>query len=236
MKTPEPSTPFNNDFRLFLQNELVKRCSRSKGYSLRAFARQLQISPSALSRILNGKRLMSSSMKLHLGTRLGLDPETLSQFTIGDRVLKTLYFNQVTFDSFNVISEWYHFAILELTYLKGFKSNSVWIAKKLGISVSEANAAVERLFRLKMLGTNAQGKWFNQSGNNSFITDDMRDSAYRNLQKKILEQALNAMDEISIEKRNQSAMTFAIHTKRLPQAISEIKKFRRKMSKILCGV
>ena len=47
-------------------------------------------------------------------------------------------YQQLQMDTFRVISDWYHFGILELTYLKSFKSDPRWIAKALGITEIEA--------------------------------------------------------------------------------------------------
>ena len=54
----------------------------------------------------------------------------------------------MSIDKFSVISEWYHYAILELTYVSGFKADYKWIARKLSITVEEAKVAIERLIRL----------------------------------------------------------------------------------------
>ena len=52
---------------------------------------------------------------------------------------------------FKIIGDWYHCAILELTYLSDFKAEPNWIAKKLGIGYLEAKLALERLISLGLL-------------------------------------------------------------------------------------
>jgi hypothetical protein len=47
-----------------------------------------------------------------------------------------------------MISDWYHFAILDLTRLDDFQPEPAWVSRKLGLTVSEVKIAVERLLRL----------------------------------------------------------------------------------------
>jgi len=239
MKATSVIRPENyQSFSLFLQDELVQRCKKNPGYSLRSFARTLQINHSSLSRLLSGQRKASEKMQRSLVARLGHDPETIRNFKDESarnfRALeKSRDFNQMNRDSFAVISDWYHYAILELTLVATFRSEAKWIAKALGISVAEANAAVDRLIRLGMLERTPAGQLKNASGNNTNIEGEIRDAAKRKMQTQILELALKALDEVAIDRRNQTSMTMAINSKRLPEAIEMISKFRRKLSAFL---
>src|SRR5437870_2408839 len=111
----------SGDFRHLLQQELLKRCKNNPMYSLRAFARALRIEPSALSSILRNKRPITEKMKRRLGIELGLTPVQLKKFQIPARKAKDLQkskldFQKITLDTFAIISDWYHYAILELTH------------------------------------------------------------------------------------------------------------------------
>lgn len=74
-------------------------------------------------------------------------------FGLVDKKLNEIGYDylQVSIDTCSVISDWYHYAILELTYVSGFKANPNWIVKKLSITVEESKSAVERLKRLGLL-------------------------------------------------------------------------------------
>ena len=63
-----------NNFRTCLQNELINRCEKNPNYSLRAFAKSLDIGPSALSQIVRGKRKLTKKMTLRLADRLDISP------------------------------------------------------------------------------------------------------------------------------------------------------------------
>ena len=103
-----------------LSEALTNAKIKNPSFSLRAFAKKLKINPSALSEILNGKRVISESLARRLVDNLALDPKekqsVLSLFdqtansgeTIDDNYL------ELSVDHFKTISEWYHFAILSL--------------------------------------------------------------------------------------------------------------------------
>lgn len=63
--------------RLFLAEELASRKQRNPAYSLRAFARRLQMSPSFLSEVLKGKKAVSPSRAEALRMML-TSPEEIS--------------------------------------------------------------------------------------------------------------------------------------------------------------
>ena len=60
----------NELMRKYLQNELLKRCEKNPHYSLRSFAKSLEISPSALSAILNKKRNLTDKTAKRLALKL----------------------------------------------------------------------------------------------------------------------------------------------------------------------
>ncbi|AHI04989.1 hypothetical protein BDW_02405 [Bdellovibrio bacteriovorus W] len=71
----------NSDFRQFLEDELARRSQNYPRYSLRAFARHLEVDSSFLSKILNGKRTVTMRTIRMFGERLNLAPDELSRFT-----------------------------------------------------------------------------------------------------------------------------------------------------------
>src|SRR3989344_5810369 len=91
-------------FRAYLQEELLRRCRTNRGYSLRSFARTLEISTSSLSRILRGERKMSLEIKIRLGAHLGistLEVENLNQNEL-DKHSNELKFHQLAADTFAI--------------------------------------------------------------------------------------------------------------------------------------
>lgn len=80
------------DFVLHLQNELERKKNNNPNYSLRAFARDLDVEASLLSKILRGKAPLTSRMFERLATTLGVREEDYKKFK------SQIKFNELVFD------------------------------------------------------------------------------------------------------------------------------------------
>lgn len=230
-----------HDFRLFLQKELLKRCKANPKYSLRAFARLLNAEPSFVSKLLNRKRSITPALVRRFGKQLGFGPSETARYLEGLSekqpvksvgTSKTDYRN-LSLDHFEMIADWQHYAILELVSVNGFQASFRWIATRLGITVSEARAAVERLERLEFLEITEDGRWINCSGSNTTVGNEFTAVAFRKLQKQILEMAIDALEDTPIEKRSQTSMTMAIDSSKIKEAKKRIDVFRRDLTTYL---
>lgn len=224
------------EFRVYLQNELSRRCRANPSYSLRRFADHLGIEASVLSKILAKKRAVSRKMFVHLAEKLSLSPElraTLDPFLAREGQTPTSdAYRTIELDRFYLISDWYHYAILELTTVRGFQSDAKWIAKNLNITLAEATAAVERLERLGML-VEKNGRWIDCSGSLTTIGTAPTHAALRSLQKQVLEMGIVTLESVDPAVRDHGSMTMAINSKNLPAAKELIRKFRRDLCDLL---
>ncbi|OGQ59232.1 MAG: hypothetical protein A3G92_06955, partial [Deltaproteobacteria bacterium RIFCSPLOWO2_12_FULL_38_8] len=125
--------------------------------------------------------------------------------------------------------DWYYDAILELTKVKQFKPEPKWIAKVLGIPTQQVRSSIKKLERLKLLKIDQNGKWLDQSPFNTTIKNDFTTTAFRKLQKQVLEKASRALEEVPYEKRDQSSVTLPIYAEDLSKAKKIIRDFRRKL-------
>ncbi len=143
-------------------------------------------------------------------------------------------FETLSVDQFTLISEWYHFAILELLTLKNAKQEMRWLAQSLGITVFQVRLALSRLERLGYLqkvGTNYQVL----KPKTSVPTSRAHRSLFLH-QKQMMKRAEEAMyktDPLSFENREISGMTMAISRDKVQIAKRKIKKFKRDMEKLL---
>ncbi len=222
------------NFRSLLQEELVDRCRRNPNYSLRSFARSLKVEPSALSQMINGKRPITEKMKLRLGSALGIGTDQLSKIPNSDiAAVASLKNNtevqKLTLDTFATISDWYHYAILELTHVIGFQSDPQWISQRLGITKSEVNIALERLLRLELLKKDAKGKWIDASENGELtqLTSAQTSDAARKYQTQLLELSKHAVQEVPLSQRNHTSVTLCFDPGDMSKAIARITEFRR---------
>lgn len=222
----------NPSFRQYLQQELMNRCAKNPQYSLRSFAKALGIQAPTLSHMMRGTRKISPMMIKRLSLALGLGPEeTLAMISNKDGVPESLM--QLTVDNFNLISEWYHFAILELVNSENFQADHKWIARVLGITTSEVNIAVERLIRLGLVEVDEDGQWILQSVNNTTVGHEFTTVAHKKLQKQFLQKATEAIDLIPIELRDQTGMTFSMCIEDMEEVKNRIKAFRRELTNFI---
>jgi hypothetical protein len=226
-------------FRLSLQSELVRRMKVNPKYSLRAFARFLELDPSSLSQYLRGRRKFTEKQLEALALKLGLSPMEISSIRrsikskTGSEEVWRESNHDLAHDVFQLIADWYHYAIFELATLKDFRPQSRWIAKKLDISASEAEFAVERLLRLGLLVKDDDGNVQQGPINVSTTGNPHTAAAFRKLQIQLLQKAIEAMESVPIEKRDQSSMTMAMDSKKIPEAKERIKQFRRELCDFL---
>lgn len=227
------------NFKQLLQEELVARCRNNPNYSLRSFARALQIEPSALSQMINGKRPITEKMKLRLGAALGLSTDQIRKLPASEDMssgkASEIHFQQLALDTFAVISDWYHYAILELTYLDDFQTDAQWISQRLGITKSEVNIAVERLLRMQLLKKTPKGKWIDASENGELthLTPSETSDAARKYQCQLLELSKKAVQEVPLAKRNHTSATLCFDPEDLQLAIAKIAEFRRSFAREL---
>lgn len=231
--------------------EFENRISRNSHYSLRAFARDLGLTPQMLSAVLNGKKDLSVDSAVDVAGRLGLDPnktqdlldavvfagcktaqaKQVIQQRIDERHQTSNGFKPLTGEIFKAISGWYHFALLELTSTQGFKSDPRWIASRLGISVFEVKEAITRLISLELLEEDS-GTLKTTEFNVSALSD-VPAAALREHARQILGKGIRALDEQDQKERDITSMTMAIDPALLPEAKKMILQFRRRLCKFL---
>ena len=229
--------------QLALQNKLreylleVQR--KNPSFSLRALAKRIQLSPSAVSEILNGKRKVSQEMAEKILKNIGCDLQEqyrlLSLFNtdmqqksfIEDNYLK------LTADQFRLIADWYHFAILSLAETEDFRADPLWIAKRLGINLPVAEMALERLERLGLIEWSRGRRILKLTQSQVSTPDEVSAQALQKSHHADLELSKQAIEQVDLALRDFTSMTLAIDVKKLPQAKKMIREFHAKMSAYL---
>lgn len=225
-------------FRQLLQQEFIRRCQTNPRYSMRGFARVLGVDPSTLSQVLRGKRPLTAAQVKKLGARLGMSPGELGTYLqeVGKRRRLTAADERdMSEDVFSVIADWYHFAIFELVNTRGFKPDARWIARRLSISMTEAQIAMERLISLEIVLVQEDGSWKQGTPMLSTTNNPFTAAAYRKFQAQILRKSLAALEEMSFDFRDHTGMTLAMRHDQVPAARAMIKEFRRKFCESMQG-
>jgi uncharacterized protein (TIGR02147 family) len=240
----------HRDYREILMQELAGRCQRNPSYSLRAFARDLKLASSRVSEILNGKQGLSLDKAETIARTLGFAKKETEYFCClveakharsrSKRALAEMKvkqhqmdykFQQVQIDTFDLISKWYHYGILELGQTSCFRSDPTWIAAKLGVSVPEIKTAIDRLLRLGMLGSK-NGSLIVKTPFTSTPTD-IPSAAIKQFHEEILGKAITSLHTQEVTKRDVSAIVMSIDPSQMDLAKDALRKFRRRFCRQL---
>lgn len=224
-----------------LLTKLAELQAKNPSFSLRALARRGGVSPATLSLVLSGRRNVSRKLVEKLSQTLGFDPRERAELLRGfanhnnqlaqaDKVDPN--YVKLSTDQFRVIADWYYFAILSLVKTQGFNSDPKWIAQRLGIKVSEAKTAIDRLKRLEILVADGSGG-LTRTAARYFSSDDVRDLSVRRSHFQSLELAQRSLEEDAIERRDFSSMTMAIYPSKLSEAKTRIRKFLQELDAFL---
>ena len=202
------------------------------------------MNPSLLSKILRGQVGVSSKRFEKICERMTLGPTERAQLASAEDRRRMFKKQEHLFrelqntstqmrdmaDQFQVIADWYHYAILELIAMDTFQSDERWISRKIGVTYSEVVEARERLLRLGMLSIDENGKWTDTSGNVTNSGGQHSTVALRKLQSQVLHLALGALESVPVEKRLQGSMTLAIDAALVPGAKEKIIAFQRALA------
>lgn len=212
--------------RQALNQKFLEKRSLNSAYSVRAYARKLKISSGALSAILNGKRAVSAKLGKRLSSEMGLSPEESAAVLFGERSsVSESSISRMEESQFRAIVEWYHFAILSLAKTRGFRDNSNWIARRLGIKETQVAAALGRLSELGLLVKDRNGI-SRLRKTRVETTDNVKSSALRLAHLNNLRLAQRSLEEDDISIRDFSAITFTFSPSQLAQLRDQIRAFQ----------
>ncbi|MFN7999397.1 MAG: hypothetical protein U0Q18_37610 [Bryobacteraceae bacterium] len=167
------------------------RC-RKKGnprFSLRAFAKLLEMDHSTLSQILRGSRRATVKQIRSTGKKLGLSAEEISVYLAAEHVPdagtteRQSRLRHWTAEAMAVISEPVHWDIVRLCREPGFRADSRWIAGQLDTTVDTVNLALTRLLRLELI----DGRWTDRTGSEAGTERAFRKLALSRIQAKAAE-------------------------------------------------
>lgn len=224
----------------FLKSEFTKRKTKNPNFSVRAFARWLELSPAQVSQVMSGKRPLTLKALEKINKKLDISPfekQTLVDSLVGTSAKRqnpaTLTDEQQSFrtlseDQFKMMADWYHVAILSLTRIPNAKADPRWIARKLNISVEDANEALQRLLRLGIVETSPK---FIQIGDPLKVISEIPSSAIRRYHKQNLALASEKVDTVDNSMKNFDSLCIAINTKDIPQLKNHIDRFLNQIQK-----
>ncbi len=228
-----------DNLRELLKEELAARKERNESYSMRSFASFLGMSPASLSQFMSYKRGISGAKATLILQKLGVSPKEsmyyLSKINGGETVIPKVTESEsrqiLREDTFKLISEWYHFALLSFSELRIKTKDSRIIGKALGVKSELINSAYSRLLRLGII--QEFPKSFKQLIPPFSTTEDIPSEVIQKYHKEALKLAADRIERVEPELREFSSLTLAINTKKLARAKELIRQFCDDMEDVL---
>lgn len=228
----------------YINEELDRRKRRNPKYSLRSFARDLNLSVGLLSEIATGKKSMTLKMAVHFADALQIPPARRYRFI--DTVLreslealkskaqvggaphnKELLHN----DQLRVIYDWYHFSILSLARTQGAKADPKWVAQRLSISPAEAQGALNRLKRLGLISLKKDELIRTSLPLETSV--DIPSIFLKRSHHQTLEKTIQSLYEVPVTQREIMSTTVATSPQKLQEAKIMIRQFADKLADFL---
>jgi uncharacterized protein (TIGR02147 family) len=234
------SFQFVTDHRDYLKQALRHRVERRPLYSQRAFARDLGLSPSSLGDYLKGNMRLSPARVMQVSKKIGLTAEQTQHWIdlLEEKFSKTVEKKNIaqlrvksrlqaqnhslSVDQFKVISEWFHFAFLELIDMNRKKySDTKTAAAALGLPVKTLKVAIKRLLDLGFLSVDDDG-YFSVDPSTR-LGDSIPSEAIRQYHSEILKKASKAIDTQDMSRRFNSSTIVALPKKDVERIMIDLK-------------
>ncbi|MBC7741374.1 MAG: TIGR02147 family protein [Bdellovibrionaceae bacterium] len=234
--------PKNNDLQNYLRKLMQDSFEAMKvqdaRFSLRSFAKRLSVSPTAVSEMLNGKRVITKKTADKICEKLNLtalDIEKISKLLKGKKTFDSDQKSYLKLDvnNYPMFSEWHYFAILSLAETDDFTDEPAWIAKRFNLPVETVQKALTTMEDLKVLARDPKGM-LRPTGVSFQMTCTKENLFFKKAQNNNLEMATKFIEKSSLEQFfDFSSMTLFVDNELLPEAKELIINFRRKLAEFL---
>lgn len=219
-----------------LKIDFERRQKKNPLFSLRAYARFLDISPAQLSQILSGKRTLSLNMASGIIEKMAISPFQKQRLLVqasraSAQAQENLAQRQLQEDEFQLMGNWESFALLSLAKLKNNQASATWIAQRLQINERAASVVFERLLRMGLI--EKTGSRFRRTGLPLKTTQDVASTAIRKFHRSVLEVSQEKLESVPIELRDFSSVTMPADPGKLEEARNILKECRRQIAECL---
>ncbi len=247
MNTTSTFSIFNyQDPSLFLRDAWNLKKQNNKHFTVRAWSKQLGISGhGSFYQIIRGQRALPKRYVQMISKSLDLNPkeslylETLVDYHKAKSLsLKSYYqarlkelspqpalsFHEI--ETFNYLKNPLNGAIIELTNLKDFKFESLWIKERLQIEASliEIQRSIDLLLELGLLKQDEKGKIKRYHAHLS-TKQDMKNEAVQEYHRNVLGMAQEQIAKQDIKEREYNATAMGIRRKDLPKIKESIRQY-----------
>ncbi|MCB0393836.1 MAG: TIGR02147 family protein [Bdellovibrionales bacterium] len=229
----EDTAARNESFRNYLWREYAKRKARNQRYSLRSFARSINLDQSLLSKILNGKRSISDEVVRKLADTLQL--EEFNDYVEGIHFKKSYsaIYSECLDEDIALLANWHPFAILEYLQLPNADQSIETVSKRLNLEQEDVVLAMHKLIHLGRIEDDGRGVFRVVRAANRCVHPRFSSRARRRLQSSYLEKAKEALEKIPLQKRENMSLTIAIDQTAVEEVKRKIEKFNEELREFL---
>ncbi|RYZ76287.1 MAG: TIGR02147 family protein [Proteobacteria bacterium] len=233
-----------SSFNEFLVAKFEQRAQANPRYSLRAFARDVKLSPSRLTELFKGQAISVANAEMvcdnfevtgeERNFLLDLARRAAARSDAGRLRADSRIQESKTRRSFvksnlhaEVLNRWYALPLAE--YLSQAKPLSVAaVAEKLNISADDAYRTVKEMKLAGLLEEKANNCWIKKAEFFLFESPQNKSSLIRTFHKQYLLRASEALEQQQITKRKYLTSVFSIDAQDLEEARTELENFSAK--------
>jgi uncharacterized protein (TIGR02147 family) len=218
-------------YRELLKDQLSKRCLKNSSYSLRSFAKDLDMPASTLSHVLNGKRQLDYERANQMVSKLRLSKEQSHQFLSSVFEQQCPDYQMLNDDCLDLVSDPKYLILLNLIELDDFVNDHDWIATKMQITSDEVDTLITNLMQQGLIAITEDT--IIRTGKSIMTPVGRYSHSQKEFHKSVLKQAMNSLDKYQRDERYLTCITMAINKKNLALATKELAKTREKLGKLL---
>ena len=231
----------------YLHFILKHRANKNPGYSLRAFARDIHLSPARLSQVLSGKGNLSPRLANIIAANLSLNEVDKNYFiqliiakssTNNQQKEKAINFIEsqkkwsmakgILHEDFAKMSQWYYLAIWNYLLLKIRHTKDSLVKAFPQLDKKEIEECLDCLQRLELIEYKDRSYKSHQKKLTAFY--EMSSFAVRSYHKSMIEQAVKAIDQQSLDERFLYNLILPMSKEKYPLMVEKFKSFMSQLS------
>lgn len=223
-----------------IKEELIKRKKKSSSYSMRAFARDLDINQATLSRVMNGQRSLPLRFVKTVADKITLSAQDRTLF------FESIYRKSTSLDLIkisdeedddrfmldddyiSIVAEWEYYGILTLFDIPTFSGSINEIKKYYDLPDARIAFVMQKLLAGNFIKETEKGFERTYEGSPR-TTEDIKSIALQKTHLETLEIAKEKLFNIDVELRDFSHVTFAVDIEKITEIKNIIREFRQKL-------
>lgn len=228
-------TRSQHELKKLMMLRLSEMQAKNPQFSLRAFAKSLDIHAASLSEFFNGKRKFSPKLQKKIILALNIAPdkreELINLLESKDAEIESVERIQLSTDCYYLVKDPIYYSLLSLIETKDFKEDVSWMAKRLKKTEEQISEAIERLERVGYIRRGHKGE-MTVGEAHLMTTDDVANMSLRLRHAENMDDAKSALLNLPVEERYFRFETLPIGLEDMPAFKEAAQQFMDKIHAI----